>query len=62
MSRPASRDRRELATDELIYQGDGRLRSMYSIPGLFGLTDLDRRWRADGQHESYAEIDPGLTG
>jgi len=46
--------------NEVIYAGGGQFRLMYSMPDLFGMTLLYRRWRADGQHETYGDIYPGL--
>lgn len=47
--------------NEVIYSGNGEFRLMYSLPDLFGLSLLYRRWRADGQHERFGEIYPGLS-
>lgn len=46
--------------NEVIYAGDGRFRLMYSVPDLFGLTVVYRRWKADGHHQTYGDIYPGL--
>jgi len=48
--------------NELVYAGGGRFRLMFSIPDLFGMTVLYRRWCVDGQHEIYGDIYPGLSG
>jgi hypothetical protein len=47
--------------NEVIYAGDGRFRLMYSLPDLFGLSLLYRRWKADGQHQQYGDLYPGLS-
>lgn len=46
--------------NELIYAGERQFRLMYSVPDLFGLTTVYRRWKANGQHGEYGEIYPGL--
>jgi hypothetical protein len=48
--------------NELIYAGEGQFRLMYSIPDLFGLTLLYRRWKADEQDSIYGDLYPGLDG
>lgn len=48
--------------NEVIYAGNRQFRLMYSLPDLFGLTVLYRRWMADGQHEKYGDLYPGLGG
>ncbi len=47
--------------NELIYDGVGMFRLMYSIPDLFGLTALYRKWKADRKHEIHGDIYPGLA-
>ncbi len=48
--------------NELIYAGNGLFRFQYSIPELFPLSVLYARWKADGQHETWGDIYPGLGG
>lgn len=47
--------------NEVIYAGEGVFRFMYSMPDLFGLIRLYGRWRADGQHERFGDLYPGLV-
>jgi hypothetical protein len=46
--------------NEVIYGGGGQFRLMYSMPDLFGLSVLYRRWKADGQHETYGDLYPSV--
>lgn len=46
--------------NELIYAGEGLFNLQYSIPDVFGLTALYRKWKSDGQHEIHGEIYPHL--
>lgn len=48
--------------NELIYGGNGQFRLMYSIPDLFGLKVLYRKWKDDGQHQVYGDVYHGLDG
>lgn len=46
---------------EFIYAGNGQFCYIYSLPDIFGLKELYRRWTVDGQREIYGDILPGLA-
>ncbi|MEH6592625.1 MAG: hypothetical protein V7746_20330 [Halioglobus sp.] len=47
--------------NEVIYNGNGQFRLMFSTPDLFGLQVLYKKWVADAQVEKYGDIYPGLA-
>lgn len=47
--------------NEVIYNGEGQFRLMFSTPDLFGLQVLYKKWIADGQKDKYGDIYPGLV-
>lgn len=47
--------------NELIYNGSGQFRLMFSTPDLFGLQVLYKKWIVDGQKEKHGDIYPGLV-
>jgi len=59
---PDGSDYHYYGISEFLYGGSNEWSYMYGLPDQVGLMKTYARWRADGQHERFGEVYPGMPG